>query len=81
MYNLEEEEELLKYRARESLKSEDDNSALQEAMKQVDEKKLYSNEQMEEFQRYNKLFNTNRKFRKAVYAQRFSRTAIKPSAF
>jgi hypothetical protein len=40
---------------------------------EVDEEKL------KEFEKYNKLFNTNRKFRKAVYAQRFSRTAIKPS--
>ena len=42
-------------------------------------KKEITDEQLKEFQRYNKLFNTNRKFRKAVYAQRFSRTAIKPS--
>lgn len=45
------------------------------------EKKEISKEQLEEFQKYNKLFQTNRKFRKAVYAQRFSRTVIKPSAF
>ncbi len=36
-------------------------------------------EKLKEFEKYNKLFQTNRKFRKAVYAQRFSRTAIKPS--
>lgn len=38
-------------------------------------------EKLKEFEKYRKLFNTNRKFRKAVYAQRFSRTTIKPSAF
>ena len=38
-------------------------------------------EKLKEFEKYSKLFRTNRKFRKAVYAQRFSRTAIKPSAF
>lgn len=42
---------------------------------EIDEEKL------KEFEKYRKLFHTNRKFRKAVYAQRFSRTAIKPSAF
>jgi hypothetical protein len=44
-----------------------------------EQKEEITQEKLEEFQKYNRLFNTNRKFRKAVYAQRFSRTSIKPS--
>lgn len=64
----------------EALKVTED-SILQEALNTQEGKKEITQEQLKEFETYRKLFKTNRKFRKAVYAQRFSNTAIKPSAF